>query len=944
MLKKKKLTFLTWLVWFALLCAITIHGTPLYANSEDIAGYLPSEIGPVITEITVQIIDYPGDPSELTKMAREFIFLKEGDHFSADKMAQSIDALKLSKRFQEIGVDSEEEPDRMVLRFQLKPFRYVKSIILEGVYPLFERDVFNVMTMYPGDVFTQDDLSRQIQLIENRYEQEGFVDPRVSVTSDEDMKDGSFVVHIKIEKGHYYRIDRLDINGNQRYSDAMVMAKMKAWRDTLFPASGGRFIEGNLKQDIKNLVQFYRDKGCFDVQISHTVSKNQESGNVVVALTIAEGLRYEIDFSGNDNFRDRTLRKELAFSTEGNINNRGLKKSIKKLKEMYEEAGYLEATVTIDNLQATDNAEPVRVIRFIIEEGPCSIVRSIRISGNHSIEEEKILKQMLTHIAGFRGKGLYVPKVLEADLFAIKSLYLTEGYMDTEVKKDLNLSYDKQDVAISITINEGIRTIVSELKITGLSTVEGAVALNALTLKQGEPFRKYNIRGDENAIAALVAEKGYPHVTVKGEALISSDKSEARVTYNVNEGAYVEMGNVYYAGNFRTRESILQNELGLETGEPLSLVRMLEGQRNIRNMDIFQSVRFKTIGLKEEEDRVNLLVEVEEKKPYFIEAGAGYESESGFFAHSKAGDHNLFGTNKNTWIGGEISQIGYRADTGLNEPRLFGSHVSATLALFTERREEFNQDFGTQVYGSSLMFSRKFFTHTTTGLGFRYERREQFLRDGEENALKTNEDDEFAPRSLLVITPSIRYDSRDSFIRPQTGVLSTFSVDISKGIRDSLDDFLRYRLDTRYFFTPFKRLTFALLGRCGYIQTYGSVGKIPDDQLFFLGGTRDVRGFSENMLRFDENSDPRGGSAVLSGSLEARIHLGRNFEIPCFFDTGTVEDSLGTVRSGNFRSSIGTGLRYITPIGPIGILYGIKIDPREGESRGRFHFSIGYTF
>ena len=105
-----------------------------------------------------------------------------------------------------------------------------------------------------------------------------------------------------------------------------------------------------------------------------------------------------------------------------------------------------------------------------------------------------------------------------------------------------------------------------------------------------------------------------------------------------------------------------------------------------------------------------------------------------------------------------------------------------------------------------------------------------------------------------------------------------------------------------------------------------------------------MRGFSENMLRFDENSDPRGGKAVLSGSLEARIHLGRNFEIPCFFDTGTVEDSLGTVRSGNFRSSMGTGLRYITPIGPIGILYGIKIDPREGESRGRFHFSIGYTF
>ena len=155
---------------------------------------------------------------------------------------------------------------------------------------------------------------------------------------------------------------------------------------------------------------------------------------------------------------------------------------------------------------------------------------------------------------------------------------------------------------------------------------------------------------------------------------------------------------------------------------------------------------------------------------------------------------------------------------------------------------------------------------------------------------------------------------------------------------------VRYRLDVRYFFTPLNRLTFALLGRGGYIQTYGSAGTVPDDQLFFLGGTNDVRGFSENMLRFDESGNPQGGRAALAGSVEARINLGRNFELPCFFDTGTVEDSFGTISLDSFRSSVGMGLRYITPIGPIGILYGIKLDPREGESRGRFHFSIGYTF
>ncbi len=919
-------------------------GAPECARSADTANPPLPGPEPVIGEIAVQIADDRGDAAQLAAMARDFIFLKEGDRFFAEKMAESIEALKLSKRFQEIDIDSDEEGDGMVLRFHLKPFRYVKDIILDGIYPLFEVDVFNVMTLYPGDVFTRDELSRQAQLIETRYKQEGFVDPRASVSSEEDPKDGNYIVRVKVDKGRYYRLDRVNIEGNRAYSDATIRTRMKVWRSSLLPGNAGRFIERTVQQDITGLVRLYRDNGYFDVKIDQAISREPASGSVVVTLTIREGLRYTVDFSGNKAFRNRTLRKELVFSTEGNSNNRGLKKSIRKIKEVYEKAGYLEATVTADDRQSTDDIEPVRAIRFMIVEGPHFTVKSIRISGNHAVMEETILSQMLTRVAGIRDEGSYVPSVLQDDLFAIKSLYLREGFMDTEVTEKITSGEDTRDVEIDITVNEGTRTILSELKITGLTALEERKALNALSLKQGEPFRRYLIKGDENAISALVAEQGYPHVTVTGEALISADKSEARITYRVNEGPYVEMGHVYYTGNFRTRESVLRNELELETGSPLSLVKILEGQRNMRNMNILRSVRFKTIGLKEKEERVNLLVDVEEKKPYFIQVGAGYDSESGVFAHSKAGDHNLFGANKDIWIGGEMSQIGYRVDTGLSEPRLFDSHISATLALFTERREEFNQDFGTQVSGGSLVFSRKFFKEITTGLGLRYETREQFLRDGAQSSRETMNEDEFDPRSILVTTPSVQYDTRDSFIRPQAGLFTAFSVDISTGIQNSLDDFLRYRLDVRYFFTPLSRLTVAFLGRGGYIQTYGATGTVPDDQLFFLGGTNDVRGFSENMLKYNESGDPQGGRAALAGSVEARINLGGNFEIPCFFDAGAVEDSFGAIDLDSFRSSVGTGLRYITPIGPIGILYGVKLDPREGESRDRFHFSIGYTF
>ena len=516
--------------------------------------------------------------------------------------------------------------------------------------------------------------------------------------------------------------------------------------------------------------------------------------------------------------------------------------------------------------------------------------------------------------------------------------------MDASVIQEIKWSDDKQNVAITLAIDERVQTLVSSVEISGITVLSEQEAYEVLALKKGAPFRAYMIQSDENALSALIAEKGYPHVTVKGEASISQDKASAQLNYRVIEGPYVELGQVYYTGNFRTSKEILQRELQLAPGEPFSLVKIVESERSIRNLGIFDSVRFRTIGLKEKKEKVHLLVDIEEKKPYFIQAGGGYETNRGFYLHARAGDRNFLGTNKEVWVAGEMSQIGYRGELGIAEPRLFGTKIAANFGLFSERREEFNQDFGTKSLGATLGLSRKWFRQVSAGLNFRFEQREQFLRDSPEDPTGFTDTEEFEERSILVTTPSISYDTRDSFIRPRKGVFSSFSVDISKGVRNSLDDFLRYRFDVRLYATPLSRLTFAWLGRAGYIDPFGAAERVADDQLFYLGGTTDVRGFDENLLRFDANWDPVGGRSAIAGSVEARIDLGKNFELALFYDAGYVSDTYGESVPDEYRSSVGLGLRYISPIGPIGFLYGFKLDPIEGESPGRLHFSVGYTF
>ena len=155
---------------------------------------------------------------------------------------------------------------------------------------------------------------------------------------------------------------------------------------------------------------------------------------------------------------------------------------------------------------------------------------------------------------------------------------------------------------------------------------------------------------------------------------------------------------------------------------------------------------------------------------------------------------------------------------------------------------------------------------------------------------------------------------------------------------------MRYKCEVRYYTTPWSRVTFAALGRAGYIDPYGDESKVPDDQLFYLGGIENVRGYDENLLAYDSSGDPLGGRTAAVLSLESRIDLGRDFELTLFYDTGLVGDTYDSEYDESFRSSVGMGLRYITPIGPMGLLYGRKIDPRPGESDGRWHVSIGYTF
>ena len=547
-----------------------------HANEKGADLHPPANLDQRITRIIVKVGGLPDYEAELAELARNLIVLREGDLFSPDLVQESIEALKISKRFREIHVDYERESEGIALLFHLNAFRLIKDIKIYGEFPLFEREILKAMTVYVGEVYSNEELHKQAALIAGVFNGEGFANPKVEATAAEDPEDGNFILIVDIDKGPYFALARLDIKGNRAFSDMKLKSGMKIWLASLLPGTSGRFIERDLDRDISDIIRYYRKSGYPDAMIEREITKDAEKDTVSVFIKVSEGLRYVVEFTGNETFREDTLRKDVILFKEGNKNDLGLRKSLNAIKERYRMAGFLEAGVKIEEeRRAAGEDEIIRMIRFYIDEGPRTMVSSIRFMGNTAFDHAKLEKQMLTRMPGLGNKGVFVPEILEDDIRAVKSLYRKHGYMDTDIGKEVTWSADKRAVEISLEIEEKVRTLVASVQVIGITAISEQEAYNALQMREGEPFRRYMMQSDENALSALISKEGRPHVKVTGEVGISEDRSKARVTYYVDEGLRVTMGHIHYTGNFKTDKRIIQREFQMAPGEPFSLDKML---------------------------------------------------------------------------------------------------------------------------------------------------------------------------------------------------------------------------------------------------------------------------------------------------------------------------------------------------------------------------------
>jgi len=901
---------------------------------------------PAITRVKIEILaGKPARREKLKKIASKIIRLKQGKPFSPEKLFASIELLKQTNQFSEIDVpDPEMNGAFLNIVFRLTPSILIQDIKVDGSFPVFKGDVINATDYIVGKSFKKNNIQKNILSIEQLFTENGFIDPLVTITP-EQVDALEFVILIEIKKEDYLKVDRIEFHGNKTFSGINLKMKMKSYElPVFFWSKGRRSVQKDLEQDIKKLLAFYRKKGFAEASINHHLEKDENKTAIGIIINIDEGPRYRIRFSGNHQFWDHTLKKDLIFLTKGNTNDFGLKKSLKNIKTRYQQAGYGDCKIkhTAQNLE--ESGSPIRNIHIIVEENIRYLVRSSSIKGSESMGEKNLKKEILTREKSFFYKGPFVDNKFHNDSKIIENYYSNKGFLDSKVAESVTWGKENKEQIvygdIKFHIEEGYQKIITKLDFQGLPNSFEQDLRQTIETAIGTPFIKTLVQKDRMTILSYLAERGYIYAKVEARVNPGKEKENCSIKFRIDKKDPVSVGGVWTFGNFRTKDSVLLRHNTILENEPVSLNKFVALQKDIRNINCIERADFKALGIKENQDHLFFLADIEEKKSYYFESSLGYDTARDAYLFVSAGDRNFAGMNRELYLDAEISGTGYETLLGIKDFDFMSQYILTELTLYASREELKNQSFGSRKYGSELLFEKYFSQHMKLGTSFGLESREQYQVDTTE---KSNLDI-YSSRGIVAFTPFLTWSSVNSFVKPTRGLYFNASAGYNRDILENLDNFIKYQARAKYYFQVSPRLVMAFQGMYGFIQNLGSVSKLPDDQLFFLGGISDVRGFEENELAIDGFGDPLGGKSQISGSIEARIDLGMNFELPVFLDAGSLKNTGLEGHKENFRFTLGTGIRYMTPVGPVGLLYGYKLNPTPGEDPGMFHFSIGYTF
>jgi len=730
------------------------------------------------------------------------------------------------------------------------------------------------------------------------------------------------------------RVTHISVEGTERVDPATVVSYL-----TIKP--GDSYTQSQLSNSLRNLYS----TGLFaDANI------RQDGGNLIV-FVVENPVINRVAFEGNKRIEDADLASEIKSRPRSVYVRSDVRRDVERIQDIYRRSGRYSIEVSPRIIRLDQNRID---LVFEITEGPVSEIKGIKFIGNKVFDDDTLRSEISSKETRWyrflSTDDRYDPDRLAYDQELLRRFYLRNGYADFRVLSAMaELSPDREGFYVTIMVEEGDRYKINNVVVntSQLRNVDSKVFQDIVTFKKGDWYSSREVEKTVDLLADQLGDMQYAFAKIQPAIDRSPETKTVNVTFTAQETQRVFVERIEIKGNVRTLDKVIRREMDLMEGDPFSSSKLAKSEREIRNLNFFNDVKVKPVA-GSAPDQTVVEIDVEEKSTGEISVGAGFSTTDGPLADLRIRERNLLGKGQDllfaTTLAGERTQF----DVSFTEPYFLDRDLSAGIDAFHITRDlQDESSYDQKSSGFALRTEYPFSDKLRQQLRYRIQKNEISNVAASASIFVKGQEGE---RTTSAVSQTLTYVDLDSNLFPTNGHKMWLETEIAGLGGDAR--FLSAKTGAAFYYPVIENVTLSLLGEIGAIEGYGD-RTVRINERYFIG-SRTLRGFEYAGLgpRDTATGDALGGNKFYRGSVELGFPIGLPEEMGIkghlFSDFGSLWDldgkGTGVVDEGSIRASVGFGLSWRSPMGPLRVDFAAPIFKEDYDKKEVFRFDFGTRF
>jgi outer membrane protein assembly complex protein YaeT len=852
--------------------------------------------------------------------------VKLGEPLNADVVRHVVEVLVATGEVEDVVVRSAPQSDGVALVFELKPAPLLLQIRTSGDRAIDAEGIRRLLRLRDREPLWPKRLESGAQQVALELAADGYLEAQVEARAE--RKSGGADAMFQIHAGPRCHVGSVQIRGLEPGARQRLGTGLK-------PEVGKVFIRETAQKSAERLRRRIADEGFWRARVDVSETYDPATARVALVYVADPGPRVLLEWTG-DEVRAASRRRIEALLHEALLHDGGAKTDVvdeaaEKLESDLKSRGFRDA-----NVAHREQTRPAGVaIVFDVNTGAEARVGSVSVVG---LDEPLALTQLETRA----GRALD-ERLLEADSRWLARRLEDEGY--TEARVEGEAPEGGGTLAVVFRSRPGARTTIGSFAIEAPQPAPDGSEKIASRLRVGDPYRTRVLAQVRNDLLATYRDAGFLTAEVRPEVSLSPGRERADIKLVVEPGPRTTIDDVIVTGLATTREEVVRRELQFSSGEPLGVQKVLESQRRLSALGIFDRVRIGEMD-PESVERRSLVVSAEEAPRTTFAAGIGYGEQDLLRGSAEVTRRNLGGLDRSLSTFVRFSFRGNRVLVTYREPYLFGREREMFTTVYREE-EERPDEFSYIRNGALVQTLRRLTQKWSLIVRYTYQQTHTFnVQVPLEEVDRQFRDSTFSGPSSSVVN-----DTRDDQLEPHAGRFLSADLQISAHALGG-DSFVKSFVQASGYRRVEPWATLALSARVGLARTFGEnvPALLPLPDRFFAGGDYSLRGFKQDtagplvLSPVTGELVPTGGNALVIAGAEMRLDAGKHLAFAVFTEAGNVYPRASDLDLGDLFYTAGAGIRYKTALGPFRVDWGYKLNPRPEESRYHVHVTIGHAF